>query len=223
MGLFITQYGNTKVRPTEIERLPNSQIVESNALLKFFERVSKNIDDLTVKAGKISSWIILALILAQFTWLIFKNIFGIKLIAFFDISWLSLGLIILAGSAYNLILNKHLKIEAISKNLSQQKREIINILGSLFLVIPTAALIFGLSWNYFVSELSQNQFLFSLQAFSDPSSLRIISLSIFISIITVFTQLTALAAISIACKGALILQQLKFVNFVKSAEEKRGA
>lgn len=223
MGLFITQYGNKKVRPTEIERLPNSQIVESNALLKFFERVSKNIDDLTVKAGKISSWIILALILAQFTWLIFKNIFGIKLIAFFDLSWLSLGLIILAGSAYNLILNKHLKIETVSKNLSQQKREIINILGALFLVIPTATLIFGLSWNYFVSELSQNQFLFSLQAFSDPSSLRIISLSIFISIITVFTQLTALAAISIACKGVLILQQLKFVNFVKSAEEKRGA
>ncbi len=197
--------------------------MESNALLKFFERVSKNIDDLTVKAGKISSWIILALILGQFTWLIFKNIFGIKLIAFFDLSWLSLGLLILAGSAYNLILNKHLKIETVSKNLSQQKREIINILGALFLVIPTAALIFGLSWNYFLSELSQNQFLFSLEAFSDPSSLRIISLSIFISIITVFTQLTALAAISIACKAALILQQLKYVNFVESAEEKRGA
>lgn len=197
--------------------------MESNALLKFFERVSKNIDDLTVIAGKISSWIILALILGQFTWLIFKNIFGIKLIAFFDLNWLSLGLLILAGSAYNLILNKHLKIETVSKDLSQKKREIINILGALFWVIPAAALIFGLSWNYFVSELSQNQFLYSLQAFSDPSSLRIISLSIFISIITVFTQLTALAAISIACKAALILQQLKYVNFVESAEEKRGA
>ncbi|MGH1405860.1 MAG: TRAP transporter small permease subunit [Rhodomicrobiaceae bacterium] len=205
-----------------IERLLNSWIVESNALLKFFERVSSNIDDLTVKAGKISSWIILAMILAQFTWLIFKNIFGMKLISFFELSWLSLGLLILAGSAYNLISNKHLKIENFSKNISQQKQAIINILGALFFVIPTAALIFGLSWNYFVNELSQNQFLFALQAFSDPSSLRIISLSVFISIITVFTQLTALAAISIACKAVLKLQNLKSLNFVKSAE-KRGA
>ncbi|GAA6212235.1 hypothetical protein NBRC116602_19760 [Hyphomicrobiales bacterium 4NK60-0047b] len=191
-------------------------------MLKFFERVSKNIDDLTVKAGRISSWIILFMILAQFTWLILKNIFGIKLIAFFELNMLSLGLLVMASCSHNLLSNKHLKLDGFIKKASQQKQAAINMIGALFFVIPTAALIFGLTWSYFLNELHQHQFQFSLEAFTDPSSLRIMSLSAFISVTIIFTQLTALAAISLACKAALTLHQLKSENFEKILNESRG-
>ena len=163
------------------------------------------------------------MILAQFTWLILKNIYGIKFTAFFEMNWLSVGLLIIAGCAHNLLSNKHLRIQSFYKKTSAKKQAIINLLGAVLFVIPTSALIFGLSWEFFLSELGKHQFLFSLDAFSDPSSLRIIGLCAFVFIIIFFTHLTALAGISMASKAGLTLHKLKSEIFVKTANESRKA
>ena len=115
-------------------------------MLKFCERVSKNIDDLTVKLAKLSSWIILVLIVVMFSCLILKNVFGITPHVFLNFNFYALGLIMLAGCGNAILTDKHLRKIVVYKKRTEKKQAIINLFSALFLIIPTSMIIFGLSW-----------------------------------------------------------------------------
>lgn len=175
-------------------------------MLKFCERVSKNIDDLTVKLAKLSIWIILVLIVVMFSCLILKNVFGITPHVFLNFNFYALGLIMLAGCGNVILTDKHPRKIIVYKKLNEKKQAIINLFSALFLIIPTSMIIFGLSWNYFIEEWQVQNNIFLWESITDPTFVRTVSLILFMSIITIFTQLTALAAISNACKSIKILR-----------------
>ncbi len=128
----------------------------------------------------------------------------------------------LAGCAYAILADDHLKNNVFFNKLSQSKQATLNVFFALFLIIPTAFIIFGLSWSFVLNEWRAQDMTLSLQAITAPSFLKNVSLTIYIILVFAFTQLTALAALSLSCKSILMLcENTPLASRTKSEEEGR--
>lgn len=173
---------------------------------KFCERTIERIDNLNLKAGELSLWFVLAMISFQFVGYLLKDVFDIKTTSLFELSRISNSLLIITGSAYTLLYNYHLRSNYIYKSSKPTFKALIDLIGALLFLLPLALLTFGLSWEYVISNWPRDKTIGSMGDLLNPAQLKSLELIFFISIIFIYTQLTALSALSIVIKAGLFLK-----------------
>ena len=77
--------------------------------------------------------------------------------AWLEIQWYLFSFIFLFCAGYTLLHNQHVRIDVISGQLSSRARAWIDILGTVFFLMPMAIAIMWLSWPVFLDAYRSNE------------------------------------------------------------------
>ena len=119
-------------------------------LNNFFEK-------LNIIIGKILSFFMVLLIINVFYDVISRYFFDGGSIAFQELEWHIFGVIILFGMSYTLREEGHVRVDFLYNKFSPKTQSIINILGTLFFIIPLSLLIIYGSYDFVMDSYTTNE------------------------------------------------------------------
>jgi len=124
-------------------------------------QISRIIDAITERIGKLVMWLILAAVVISAGNAIMRKAFDIGSNAYLEIQWYLFSAVFMLGSGYVFLRNAHVRIDFISGKLSKRTNAIIDALGMVVFVIPLCLILISLSWPVFErawvsGEMSQN-------------------------------------------------------------------
>ena len=113
----------------------------SYSLLKKFLKISRAIDNLTNKLGWLINWLVLMVIGVGFFNVIARYLgrfIGVQLSsnALIELQWYLFSLIFLFGFPYILLHGENVRVDFLYTNMSTKKRALIDLLGTVLLVLP---------------------------------------------------------------------------------------
>lgn len=118
--------------------------------MKALLRLSGLIDGLNERVGRFSYWLILVAVLVSAGNASVRYIFDRSSNAWLEIQWYLFSAVFLFCAGYTLLHNQHVRIDVISSHLSKRARTWIEVLGTLFFLLPMAIAIMWMSWPVFV-------------------------------------------------------------------------
>ena len=124
-----------------------------NALLS----LSRAIDKLNERVGLTVSWLVLAAVLISAANAIVRKAFNVSSNSFLEIQWYLFSVVFLFCAGYTLLRNQHVRIDVIAGRLSPQAQAWIDILGTIFFLMPMALTIMWLSWPVFVQAYQRGE------------------------------------------------------------------
>jgi len=125
--------------------------------VKILLRISGLIDGLNDRIGHFSYWLILVAVLVSAGNAIMRYTFDKSSNAWLEIQWYLFWAVFLFCAGYTLLHNQHVRIDVISSHLSKRGRAWIDILGTLFFLLPMAIAIMWMSWPVFVQAWELNE------------------------------------------------------------------
>jgi len=107
--------------------------------------------------GKILSFVMILLILNVFYDVISRYFFDGGSIAMQEMEWHLFGVMILFGMSYTLREEGHVRVDFLYNNFSPKTKSIINIVGTLFFIIPLAIFIVYGSYDFVMDSYEMNE------------------------------------------------------------------
>jgi TRAP-type mannitol/chloroaromatic compound transport system permease small subunit len=114
-----------------------------------FLGLSRLIDAFNERIGKIAAWAILAAVLVSAVNAIIRKVFGTSSNAWLELQWYLFGAVFMLCAAWTLAENEHIRIDIVSNRLSKRGRDLIDLFGHLFFLLPFVAVLTYLSWPFF--------------------------------------------------------------------------
>ena len=98
--------------------------------------------------GKAFAWLLLVMVLVQFAVVLMRYVFGVgSLWAQESIIYMHAFVFMLAA-AYTLSADGHVRVDIFYRGADPRRKAMVNLLGSIFLLIPVSVLIVVVSWTY---------------------------------------------------------------------------
>ena len=119
--------------------------------------LSRLIDRLNERIGQAFYWLVLVTVLISAANAIVRKVFNYSSNGLLEIQWYLFSAIFLFLAGYTLLRNEHVRIDVISSRLSKRAQAWIDILGTLFFLLPMAILLMWLSWPVFVDAYQRNE------------------------------------------------------------------
>ena len=119
--------------------------------------VSRVIDALNEHVGKLTYWLILAAVLISTGNAIVRYTFNMSSNSWLEIQWYLFSFVFLFCAGYTLLHNQHVRIDIVSGLLSARGRAWIDILGTIFFLLPMAIAIMWLSWPVFLDAYRSDE------------------------------------------------------------------
>jgi TRAP-type mannitol/chloroaromatic compound transport system permease small subunit len=119
-------------------------------LNNFFEK-------LNIIIGKILAFLMILLIMNVFYDVVSRYFFDGGSIAMQELEWHFFGVIILFGMSYALREEAHVRVDFIYNNLSAKTQAIINIIGTIFFIIPLALLVIYGSYDFVMDSYTTHE------------------------------------------------------------------
>ena len=129
--------------------------------MHFLLRVSGLIDALNERVGKIVGWAVLLSVLVSAINASLRYSLDIASNAWLELQWYLFAAVFLLCSGYTLLRNEHIRIDILAGRFSRRVQTWIDIIGTIFFLLPMAILIMWLSWpvfwdSYVGHEMSSN-------------------------------------------------------------------
>lgn len=102
--------------------------------------------------GRTVSWLSLALVLTMFTVVVMRYVFDTGSIALQEMTTYFHASIFLIGMAYTLQQDAHVRVDVFYAHLSTTGKAWVNLIGSLFLLLPFMLFISWISWSYILDS-----------------------------------------------------------------------
>ena len=111
-------------------------------------RLVQGIDRFSEWTGKALSWLSLAMVLLTFAVVVLRYAF--------DLGWISMqesitylhATLFMLGAAYTLQQDAHVRVDIFYQRLSPRGKAWVDLLGTLFLLLPVCSFILWVSWDY---------------------------------------------------------------------------
>ncbi|MDJ1180065.1 TRAP transporter small permease subunit [Roseofilum sp. BLCC_M91] len=114
--------------------------------MKFLLRLSQKIDRLNEGIGRAAYWLTLVMV-GVGAWNVFGRYVGraigqnLSSNALLEIQWYLFDLVFLLGAAYTLKHNNHVRVDVLQSRLNPKQKAWIDLVGSLFFLIPFCTMI----------------------------------------------------------------------------------
>ncbi len=123
--------------------------------------LSRAIDRFSTAVGRSAAWLILLAVLVSAVNAIIRKIFSISSNAWLELQWYLYGGAFLLAAAYTLLENEHIRIDIVYSRWSRRIQLWIDLLGTLFFLLPFSALMISLVYpslitSYRTHEISMN-------------------------------------------------------------------
>ena len=119
------------------------------------------IDRFSIATGRGMSWLTLAMVLVTFVIVVMRYVFDVGLIWLQEtLTWLH-AVVFMLGTAYTMQQEEHVRVDIFYRDMSEQRRAWVNLLGVSFFVFPMCAFFVWTSWDYvsaswLIGEVSRN-------------------------------------------------------------------
>ena len=120
-------------------------------------RFAALIDALNERVGKTVYWLVLVAVLVSAGNAIVRKLFNMSSNAFLELQWYLFSAIFLFCAGYTLLRNEHVRIDVIAGRLSVKAQTWIDVLGTIFFLLPMTLLFIYLSWPIFVRTFTQGE------------------------------------------------------------------
>ena len=120
-------------------------------------KLSQWIDGLTERIGRLTYWLILVAVLVSAGNAVIRYAFNISSNAWLELQWYLFSAVFLFCAGYALLHNQHVRIDVISGRMSKRVQIWIDILGTVFFLLPMAITIMWLSWPVFVDAYQHHE------------------------------------------------------------------
>lgn len=108
----------------------------------------RSIDLLTEFTGKLIGWFTLAMVLLTFLIVLLRYGFNYGSIAMQESVLYFHGLVFMLGAGYTLKQGGHVRVDIFYQRFSQRKKAVVDLFGSLFLLLPVCIFVFFISFDY---------------------------------------------------------------------------
>ena len=115
------------------------------ALVRFIDRLNENI-------GHLLAWVALIMVLVQFIVVVMRYVFAIGNIAMQESIWYMHGIIFMIGAGYTLLHQGHVRVDILYGDASPRYKALIDLLGTIFFLIPITIATFWLSFDYVINS-----------------------------------------------------------------------
>jgi TRAP-type mannitol/chloroaromatic compound transport system permease small subunit len=118
---------------------------------------SRIIDRFSTRLGQIVAWGLLVAILVSAANATIRKIFNMSSNSWLELQWVLFGIVFLLCSPWTLLSNEHIRIDIVNNLLPKRARDLIDVVGHLFFLIPVATILTVLGWPFFWRSLMQNE------------------------------------------------------------------
>jgi TRAP-type mannitol/chloroaromatic compound transport system permease small subunit len=123
------------------------------ALLK----VSSGIDAFTRWTGKRLAWLILVAVVISAVNAIMRKSFDISSNSWLELQWVLFSIVFLLCSPWTLLDNEHIRIDIVSNALSKTTRNVIDVVGHTFFLIPLCVVMIVTGGPFFMRSVEVNE------------------------------------------------------------------
>jgi TRAP-type mannitol/chloroaromatic compound transport system permease small subunit len=117
-------------------------------MLTTLQRIACFIDDLSERTGHAIAWLTIGTVLLTFSVVVLRYGFDSGSIAMQEtVSYLHAAVFML-GAAYTLKHDGHVRVDIVYRRLSARGQALVNLLGTLLLLLPVCIYIMASSWEY---------------------------------------------------------------------------
>ena len=129
--------------------------------MKTLLTISRAIDALNERIGRVILWLVLAMVLVSSGNAVSRYLLNVSSNAWLELQWYLFAVVFLLCAGYALLHNEHIRIDVVSSHLSRRTQMWIDVFGTIFFLFPVAGTIMWLSWPIFVNawvsgEMSSN-------------------------------------------------------------------
>ena len=161
----------------------------------------KIINSINRYIGEIISWFTLLMVLITVLVVVLRYGFNIGFIWMQESVRFMYAAVFLLCGGYTLLKDKHVRVDVIYLNLSTKNKAIIDLLGSIFLLLPVCFVIFYYSWSYVINSWEQ------MEGSIEERGLHLVFLMK--TFIWAFAILVSLQSISIIINSCIIIKKNK--------------
>jgi TRAP-type mannitol/chloroaromatic compound transport system permease small subunit len=123
------------------------------------------IEKIIQKVGNFSSWLSFALVILITLDVFLRYIFNFSSASLYELEWHFFAIIILLGSSITLQKDEHVRVDVFYNKLSRRNKEIVNLIGNVFFLLPFSMVIFYTSLPFVEDSLK------ILESSPDPGGL----------------------------------------------------
>ena len=120
-------------------------------------KLSGWIDAVTERIGKAAYWLTLIAVLVSSGNAMIRYLFNNSSNAWLELQWYLFSAVFLFCGGYALLHGSHVRIDVVYSRFSRRLQLWIDILGTIFFLMPMALLILYLSWPVFINAYNQNE------------------------------------------------------------------
>src|ERR1700722_8309007 len=122
---------------------------------------SSAIDLINEKIGYVCNFLVLAACVVSAGNAMVRYAFGFSSNGWLELQWYMFAILVMFGASYNFKRNEHVRVEFFYLFLTERGQLCLDLIGTLFFLIPSCLLLAYLSWPFFyqayaVSEVSSN-------------------------------------------------------------------
>ena len=119
--------------------------------------LSRAIDAVNARIGKIVSWLIVVAVLVSATNAVVRKVFDMSSNSWLELQWVLFAAVFLCCSPWTLIDNEHIRIDIVNARLSTKVRNWIDLLGGIFFLLPFTIVMLITSWPFFLNSYRINE------------------------------------------------------------------
>lgn len=120
-------------------------------------KLSRAIDAMNTRIGRIVAWAIFLAVVISTANAIVRKVFSTSSNAWLEMQWILFGAVFLICASWTLVANEHIRIDVVSSLLSKRTRNVIDVIGHAFFLMPITLVMMWYSWPFFWRSMLQNE------------------------------------------------------------------
>ncbi|MBA6417531.1 TRAP transporter small permease subunit [Colwellia sp. 6M3] len=121
-------------------------------LLTLANKFVQTIDTITELLGKAVAWLTLLMVLLTFSIVVLRYGFNLGWIGMQESVFYFHGIVFMLGAAYTLKHDGHVRVDIFYQKYSPKQKALLNLFGSVILLLPVCIFIFFISLDYVLSS-----------------------------------------------------------------------
>jgi TRAP-type mannitol/chloroaromatic compound transport system permease small subunit len=119
--------------------------------------VSRVIDAVSFRIGKVLSWAILLAVIVSAVNAIIRKVFDTSSNAWLELQWVLFGAVFLIVASWTLLENEHIRIDIVNSMFSPRVRNIVDIIGHVFFLLPLTIIMIITSYPFVLRSMALNE------------------------------------------------------------------
>jgi TRAP-type mannitol/chloroaromatic compound transport system permease small subunit len=128
-----------------------------DAVLETLLPASRAVDAVNTWIGKRLAWLILAAVIVSAVNATVRKVFDTSSNAWLELQWVLFSVVFLLCSPWTLLANEHIRIDIVNNLLPQRARNIIDVIGHAFFLLPLAVVMILTGVPFFLVSYGQNE------------------------------------------------------------------